>query len=171
MSQIVAREQTVIEAWYRGSAPIRSNTRVRSHWVDGPDEPIRVVVLTWESGAAHLGAPGGRPIRPAGYDVRHEVWERGGRPGSRIRGPHNRRPPEAALSSSPTASVLAFCLGGRQGLIPRRFRPCPGVDTTMTVSAWEYPTGVRKRSDKANYHAGRDEKGPQIASAGSKTTW
>jgi hypothetical protein len=96
MSQIVAREQTVIEAWYRGSAPIPSDARVRSHWIDGPDEPIRVVVLTWESGAAHPGAPGGWPIRPAGYDVRHEVWERGGRPGSLIRGPtiadHRRLP-------------------------------------------------------------------------------
>ena len=137
MSQIVAREQTVIEAWYRGSAPICSDARVRSHKVDGPDEPIRVVVLTWESGAAHPGAPAGRPIRPAGYDVRHEVRERGGRPGSRIWGPHNGRPPEAAPSSSPIAPVLAFCLGGRQGLIPRRFRPCPGGGTTMTVSAWE----------------------------------
>jgi hypothetical protein len=53
MSQIVTREQTVIEARYRGSAPIPSDARVRSHWIDGLDEPIRVVVLTWESGAAH----------------------------------------------------------------------------------------------------------------------
>jgi hypothetical protein len=39
MSQIVTREQTVIEARYRGSAPIPSDARVRSHWVDGRTSP------------------------------------------------------------------------------------------------------------------------------------